>query len=189
MLGQQRLEQRGPDPFEALLVVGDVLLINSLRTGQSVRLHVNFIDHLHHAVEQVFLVALDALRVFVDAVGVQQASIEHAYGQVEPVLDGVEVDAVAKNVTVNRLQKREARRLQALEKIGPAKTHQPLAGTAQVVDELALGCGGVPVRNRVHIVAQAVARNMQRVDVVHHRARVEPAIDIQRVSLVHCKLQ
>ena len=109
MLGQQRLEQLGPDPFEALLVVGGVLPINRLRTGQSVGLHVNFIDHLHHAVEQVFLVALDALRVFVDAVGVQQASVEHAHGQVEPVLDGVEVDAVAKNVTVDRLQEREPR--------------------------------------------------------------------------------
>ena len=121
-------------------------------------------DGLDQAVEQIFRVALQALGVFIDAFGVQQAGVQGADGQVEPVLDGVEIDLVAQDVPVDRLQKREATGLQPLEQVGAAKTHQPLARTPQVLDELAFGRRGAFLGRRVHIVAQAVARHMQRVD-------------------------
>ena len=58
----------------------------------------------------------------------------------------------------------------ALEEVGAAKTHQPFPGTAQVLDELAFGGCGAFLRDWVHIVAQAVAWDVQRIDGVDHGA-------------------
>ena len=64
--------------------------------------------YVRHTVEQIFLIALQAFRVFVDTIGVEQACIEHAHGQVEPILNGVEINLVAQDMAVNGLQEREA---------------------------------------------------------------------------------
>jgi hypothetical protein len=56
------------------------------------------------------------------------------------VLDGVQIDLVAQDVPVDRLQEGEAAGLQPLEQVGAAEAHQALAGAAQVLDEFAF-CG------------------------------------------------
>ena len=109
MLREQWLEQARADPLEALAVLGCVLPVDHCCACQGIDAQVSVCHRLDHAVEQVLLIAFQAFSVFVDAVSVQQAGIEHAHRKVEPVLDGVEVDAVAQDVAVYRLQEREAR--------------------------------------------------------------------------------
>ena len=77
----------------------------------------------------------------------------------------------------------------ALEEVGAAKTHQPLAGSAQVLDELAFGGRGSLFGHRVQVIAQAVARNIKRVDRVDDGAGVQLREAVLRVRLVHSELQ
>ncbi len=153
MVGQRRLEQQGVDPFEALLVVGGVLLMDRLCASQGVGPHVNVSGCFHQPVEQVLRIAFEAVSVFVDALSIQQAGIQHTRRQVEPVLDRVEVDAVAKNVAVDGLKERKARRLKPLEQVCLAKAHQAFAGSTEVLDQLAFGRRGILFGHRVHVVA------------------------------------
>jgi hypothetical protein len=64
-------------------------------------------------------------------------------GSGSPLLDGVQVDEVAQDVALDRLQERLAAALQPLEQVGAAEAHQALAGAGEVGDQLgSAGVGG-----------------------------------------------
>lgn len=104
---------------------------------------VGFCGGVHPTIKPIFRVAFNTVGIFVHTFQIQQACVQHAHRQIEPMLYGVQVNLVAQNVPVYRLQKRKTVGLQALEQVGAAKTHQTLASAAQVVDDLAFwpGCG------------------------------------------------
>jgi hypothetical protein len=162
VFGQLGLEQSGPNPLEALLVFALILLVDRLGAGHVVGQAVFLGHRVDQTVQQVFGVALQAFGVFVHPLQVEQSSVQHTHRQVEPVINGVQVDLVAQNVPVDRLQEREAVGLQPLEQVGAAETHEPLARFAQVLDQFALGRCGLLFFLRVDVQAQAVAGHMQR---------------------------
>ena len=112
--GKRFLEQRGANPLEALLVFGGVLLISRFGARHAVGCSVFLGHRLDQSIEQIFRFTLHAFSVFIHVLEIEQPCIKDAHGQIQSVLDGVEINLVAQNVPVNRLQERKARGFQAV---------------------------------------------------------------------------
>ena len=100
----------------------------------------------------------------------------------------MKVDEVAENVPLDGQNERLSAAFQPLEQVGAAESHQPLAGSRKVGNDLTLGCRGRVVRSFADVVAQPVARQVQVVDRIHDGGRVEPSVLVARVIIVDLEL-
>src|SRR5205807_2159248 len=77
--------------------------------------------------------------IIVGDTSIEKLGILRSDRQRQILVNGVEVDAIPQDVALDRLKESLAAALKALEQVGPAKAHEPLAGPRQVLDGLRLG--------------------------------------------------
>ena len=80
--------------------------------------------------------------VLVVEAGVEESRFLCADGEGFPILDGVEENVIAQEMALDGKQEGLATTLQALEEVGPAKTHQAAAGPGEILERISLGLGG-----------------------------------------------
>ena len=107
-----------------------------------------------------------------------------AYRQIETALHRVQIDEVAQDVTLDRCEKRVARRFEALKQICAAKTHQSTTSTSEVFEQAIFRCSGLLVVPFVDKVAEAIARQAQVVDETDDFIRIELGVVVGRISAV-----
>ena len=101
--------------------------------------------------------------IFVEGLRIEKSGIGRSDGERQVIINGVKKNEIAEHVPFDRQQEDMAAALQAFEQVGPAKAHQALASTRQVVQDLCLGIGGWRGRRWLDVIAQTVAREFQAV--------------------------
>ncbi len=119
-------------------------------------------------------------RLFVLIVGarVEQRGVLRAKRQVQSRFDGMQVDEVAQDVPLHRLDEGWPAALQAFEQVGATEAHQAFASVREILQLLCFR-GGWPLFGRFRdVVGQAVARQVQPVDDLHHIVSIEQRVGI-----------
>ena len=109
------------------------------------------------------------LRVAVVGLRIQHPGVAGANRQRQALFDRVDEDEVSQYMAFHGKQEGMAAALQALEQVGSAEAHQPLAGAGKIIErKLFRGCrrGGIE-----DVVAEAVAGQVQAVDGAYHVVR------------------
>src|SRR5260370_41827773 len=97
----------------------------------------------------------------------------------------MEIDKVAQHMTLDRLEKCRSATLQALKQVGATEAHQALPRAGEVGKPLGLrGCRARP-QVGCDGVSQAVARQVEIIDLIDDRNRVEKGIGVAALLVSH----
>ncbi len=181
---ERRLEQRGPHPAEALRELGPVDRQHLSGSGGEGR-RPERLAQLRCGCSLV-IVGEERRRVGI-VVGegvVEQLALLRPDRQLVPRAQRLQEDVVAEHVPLHRSKERRSAGLQALEEVRQAEPLEPAPGLREPGEHLLLAGRGGCATVLADVVAETVARQLQRRERLDYVVGVEPSIGVVGGPLV-----
>jgi len=167
--GEGFLKNVGTQPAEASLLTGGEKAVKGGGLGDVVgNVPLGEVGELDRLGVVVLIFERKLALALVAETGVERGGVGLADGDGQAVFEGVEEKIISQNVAVERKEEGVAGAFEALEKVGLAEAHEAATGAGEVVNDLEVGGGEVGRGRGLEVTAEAVARQVEKLDDAEH---------------------